>query len=116
MKKPVRDYTKLRPSNIATKEYRHLLLLLGWVFYLIMYVVTERLIPVESCHVVHSPIDDLVPFNEYFVLFYASWYIFMVWSLLHFMLYDIKSFVRAQKLIVGMQIISVITYIVWPSV
>jgi membrane-associated phospholipid phosphatase len=32
------------------------------------------------------------------------------------MLYDIKNFVRAEKIIVGMQIIAVITYIVWPSV
>ena len=116
MKKPVVDYTKLRPSNIMSKEYRHLLLLLGWVGYLIMYVVTERFIPPEKCHVVKCFVDDLVPFNEYFVIFYFSWYFFMVFSLLVFALYDIKSFVRAQKLIVGMQIVSVITYILWPSI
>lgn len=116
MKKPVVDYTKLRISNITSNEYRHLLLLLGWVGYLIMYVVTERFIPVSRCHVVHCLLDDLIPFNEYFIIFYVSWYIFMVLSLLVFVLYDIKSFVRAQKLIVGMQIIAVITYILWPSV
>ena len=116
MKKPVVDYRKLRLSNIASKEYRHLLLLLGWVVYFFMYFVTERLIPESKCHVVHSVVDDLIPFNEYFVLFYVSWYLFMVWSLLAFVLYDIKSFVRAQKIVIGMQIIAVITYIVWPSV
>ena len=116
MKKPVVDYTNLRLSNITSKEYRHLLLLTGWIVYFIMYFVTENLIPYEKCHVVHSPVDDLIPFNEYFAIFYVSWYIFMVWSLLKFMLYDINNFVRAQKLIVGMQIISVITYIVWPSI
>ncbi len=115
MKKPIVDYTKLRFSNITGREYRHLLLLIGWIIYFIMYFVTER-IPVEKCHVVHSRVDDLIPFNEYFAIFYVSWYGFMVWSLLEFMLYDIKSFVRAQKLIVGMQIIAVITYIAWPSV
>ena len=116
MKKPVVDYRKLRFSNITSKEYRHLLMLIGWLIYFIMYFVTENLIPVSKCHVVHSRVDDIIPFNEYFVLFYVSWYIFMVWSLLHFMLYDIKSFVRAEKIIIGMQIIAVITYIVWPSV
>ena len=116
MKKPVVDYTKLRLSNITSKEYRHLLLLLGWVAYFLMYLVTENFIPVSKCHVVHCFIDDLIPFNDYFVIFYVSWYIFMVLSLLVFVLYDIKSFVRAQKLIIGMQIIAVITYIVWPSV
>ncbi|WP_029231539.1 2-oxo acid dehydrogenase subunit E2 [Butyrivibrio sp. VCB2006] len=116
MKKPVVDYRKLRLSNINSKEYRHLLLLLGWVVYFFMYFVTERLIPESKCHVVHSVVDDIIPFNEYFVIFYVSWYVFMVASLLHFMLYDIKSFVRAQKIVIGMQIIAVITYIVWPSV
>ncbi|MBP3824991.1 MAG: hypothetical protein ILA11_04595, partial [Butyrivibrio sp.] len=82
MKKPVVDYTKLRISNITSNEYRHLLLLLGWVGYLIMYVVTERFIPVSRCHVVHCLLDDLIPFNEYFIIFYVSWYIFMVLSLL----------------------------------
>ena len=116
MKKPVVDYTKLRPSNIASKEYRHLLMLLGWLIYFIMYFVTENLIPVSDCHVVHSIVDDIIPFNEYFVIFYVSWYVFMVWSILYFLLYDIKSFVTAEKLIIGMQIIAVITYIAWPSV
>ena len=116
MKKPVVDYRKLRLSNITSKEYRHLLLLIGWLIYFCMYCVTEKLIPVSKCHIVHSRVDDLIPFNEYFVIFYVSWYAFMVWSLLMFMLYDIKNFVRAQKIIVGMQIIAVITYIVWPSV
>ena len=116
MKKPVVDYRKLRLSNITSKEYRHLLLLLGWLAYLIMYCVTERFIPESKCHVVHSVVDDIIPFNEYFAIFYVSWYFFMVFSLLDFMLYDIKSFVHAQKIIIGMQIISVITYIVWPSV
>ncbi len=116
MKKPVVDYKKLRLSNITSKEYRHLLLLIGWLVYFIMYFVTERFIPLSRCHVVHSAVDDIIPFNEYFAIFYVSWYVFMVWSLLVFMLYDIKSFVRAQKIVVGMQIIAVITYIVWPSV
>ena len=116
MKKPVVDYRKLRLLNITSKEYRHLLLLTGWLVYFVMYFVTERFIPVSKCHVVHSVMDDLIPFNEYFVIFYVSWYLFMVLSLLYFMLYDINNFVRAQKLIIGMQIIAVITYIVWPSV
>ena len=45
-----------------------------------MYLVTENFIPVSKCHVVHCFIDDLIPFNDYFVIFYVSWYIFMVLS------------------------------------
>lgn len=45
MKKPVVDYRKLRLSNIRTPEYSHLLLLLGWVGYFLLYFLTENFIP-----------------------------------------------------------------------
>ncbi len=116
MRTPVVDYRKLRLSNITSPQYKHLLLLLGWVWYLAMYFITENLILQEKCHVVHSIVDDMIPFNESFVIFYVSWYVFLAGTLLYFLLYDIKSFVRAQKLIVGMQIVAMATYVFWPSV
>jgi len=69
MKQPVVDYRKLRLHNIRTPEYSHLLLLLGWVGYFLLYFLTENLIPAENCHVIYSPLDDLIPFNEYFLIF-----------------------------------------------
>ena len=45
MKQPVVDYRKLRLSNITSPEYKHLLLLLGWVVYFAFYFLTENLIP-----------------------------------------------------------------------
>ncbi|MBR3469562.1 MAG: hypothetical protein IKH28_07705 [Lachnospiraceae bacterium] len=116
MKKPVVDYTKLRPSNILSPEYRHLLWLLGWVWYLAMYFLTENLIPPEKCHVVHSFMDDVIPFNEYFLIFYGSWYFLIVGTLLYFLLYDPKSLVQIQKFLILTQVIGVAVYLIWPSV
>lgn len=98
------------------KSYKHLLLLLGWVWYLSMYVLTERLIPESSCHVVHSKVDDMIPFNEYFVIAYCFWYILIVGSLGYFLFTDVKSFVGLQKFIIATQVIAMIVYIAWPSV
>ena len=81
MKKPVVDYRKLRLSNITSNEYRHLLLLIGWVIYFIMYFVTENLIPADKCHVVYSKVDDLIPFNEYFVLSISAFKQFLLRAL-----------------------------------
>ena len=116
MKKPVVDYTKFRFSKLNTPEYRHLWLILGWVWYLIMYFVTENLIPEKRWHVVHSVIDDIIPFNEYFIIAYVSWYFLLVGTLLYFLLYDIDSFVNLQKFIILTQVIGIFTYIIWPSV
>ena len=72
IKKPVVNYLKLRPSNVNTPEYKHVWLLLGWVWYLTMFVLTERFISPERCHVVHSFMDDVIPFHEGFIIFYDS--------------------------------------------
>ena len=68
MRKPVVDYRTFRLSKINEPQFRHLLFLLGWVGYFILYFLTENLIPYEKCYPVHCWLDDVVPFCEYFVL------------------------------------------------
>ncbi len=97
-------------------NYKHLWLLLGWVWYLGMYVLTERMIPESRCHIVHSVVDDWIPFNEYFVVFYVFWYLLIVGTLAYFLFTDVKSFVGLQKFIITTQVIAMIVYILWPSV
>ena len=115
MKKPAVDYRELRPSTITEPRYRHLLLLLGWAVYFALYFLTENLIPLEKCHVVHSPLDDAIPFCEYFVIPYTLWYALIVGSLLYFMLYDVRSFCKLQTFIMITQAIAMIVYILWPN-
>ena len=71
MRKPEVDYRQLRFSNLNTPQYRHLWLLSGWVIYFALYFLTERLIPEDRCHVIHSPLDDVIPFCEVFAIFYV---------------------------------------------
>lgn len=115
MRKPVVNYRNLRLSNITSPEYRHLLLLLGWLVYFALYELTEKLIPAGSCHIVHSTLDDLIPFCEWFVIPYVGWYALIVVSLLYFMLYNIQSFKNLQKFIILCQLIASFCYIVFPT-
>lgn len=93
----------------------HLLLLLGWVFYFLFYVLTERLIPWGKCHLIHIPLDDVIPFHEFFVIFYAGWYFLIVGSLLYFLGYSVKSFIKLQTYIIIVQSIAILVYILYPS-
>lgn len=115
MRKPVVDYRQLRPSNLGSPQYRHLLYLLGWLGYFILYFLTENLIPAESCHPVHCALDDVVPFCEYFVVFYVFWYVFIAGSLLYFVLYNTDSFKKLQTLIIIAQVVAVAIYIIYPT-
>ncbi|MBP5152969.1 MAG: phosphatase PAP2 family protein [Lachnospiraceae bacterium] len=110
------DYRGLRLTNLTDKKYSHLLLILGWVFYFTMYFITEHLIPVEKCHVIHSRLDDIIPFREEFVLVYVFWYLYVFGTLLFYLLFDRECFRRVQTFIISCQIIGVVTIIVFPSV
>jgi len=116
MKKPVVDYRAFRFSKLNTPEFSHLKLLLGWVGYFILYFLTENLIPAERCHVIHCALDDRIPFNEWFLLFYCYWYVYLVASLLWYFLYDVESFRNLQGYIIVTQVVAMAVYILYPSV
>lgn len=116
LRKPVRDYRKFRISAINDPKYEHLKLLSGWLIYFALYFITENLIPVSACHVVHSAVDDMIPFNEYFLVFYCSWYALIVVSLGYFLLYDIQKFKELQVFIMITQAVAMAVYIIYPSV
>lgn len=115
MKKPVVDYRQFRFSKLKDPEFSHLLLLLGWVGYFVLYFLTENLIPPEKCTPVHSVLDDLIPFCEWFLIPYVFWYVLIVISLGYFLLYNIDSFKRLQTFIIVTQIVAMATYILFPT-
>ena len=115
MKQPVVDYRQFRLSKLNDPAFSHLKLLLGWVGYFILYFLTENLIPWEKCHPIHCALDDLIPFNELFVIPYGFWYFLVAGSLLYFALYNVDSFKRLQIFIIITQVIAMTVYILYPS-
>ena len=115
MRKPVVDYRKFRFKKINEPEYRHLLYLLGWVGYYALYFLTENLIPREVCYSVHCKLDDMIPFCEYFLIFYVGWYLLIVVSLIYFALYNPDNFKNLMKFIIVTQITAMAIYIIFPN-
>lgn len=115
MKKPQTDYRTFRFRNLNTPEFSHLKLLLGWVVYFTLYVLTESLIPPERCHVVHCALDDRIPFREEFVIFYVGWYFLILFSLGYFLLYSVDSFRKLQTYFILIQLVAMAVYLLWPS-
>ena len=115
MKKQPVDYRGFSLRRLNEPRFSHVWLLLGWVFYFCMYFITENLIPIERCHPVHCALDDLIPFNEYFVFFYVGWYFFVFGSLLLTFFYDVPRFRKLQIFLIVTQVVAMTCYIVWPS-
>ena len=115
MRKPVVDYRTFKLSKIREPQFRHLLFLLGWVGYFILYFLTENFIPYEKCYPVHCWLDDVVPFCEYFVIPYVGWYLLIVGSLIYFALYNPKNFENMSKFIIVTQVVAMVIYILFPT-
>ena len=115
MRKPVVDYKEFRFSKLNTPQFSHLLLLLGWVVYFLLYFLTENLIPAENCHPIHSALDDIIPFCEVFLIPYVFWYFLIAISLGYFALYNIDNFKKLQTYIMITQAVAMAVYIIYPN-
>lgn len=116
MKKPVVDYRQFRLSKINEPRFAHLkLFFISWIGYFTLYFLTENLIPVERCHPMHCFLDDLIPFCEFFAIFYVFWYALVFGYLVYYLLYDIDKFKKLQIFIMVTQIIAMLCYILYPS-
>ena len=115
MRKPMVDYRTFRLSKLNTEQFSHLKLLFGWVGYFVLYFLTERIIPAENCFVVHSSLDDIIPFCEIFVIPYVGWYFLVAGSLLYFLLYNVDSFKKLQIFIIVTQVVAMAVYILFPN-
>ena len=115
MKRQRIDYRNLSPKTITEPRFRHLMLLSGWLVYFLLYLLTENLIPPESCHPIHCRLDDLIPFNEWFAIFYVGWYLLVAGALLRTLLYDAARFRKLQIFIMITQAVAMAWYILWPS-
>ena len=115
MKRQMVDYRGFRLSRINEPQFKHAWLWCTWLVYFALYFLTENLIPAESCHVMHCFLDDLIPFNEYFLVFYTGWYVLVFGSLLYYFLYDVKRFRELDLYIFVTQMVAMFFYIFFPS-
>lgn len=115
LKRPMVDYRQFRLSRMGEPQFAHVKLWFTWLIYFALYFLTENLIPAEKCHVVHCFLDDIIPFNEFFLIFYAGWYVLVFGSLLYYFLYDAKRFRQLDLYIFVTQMVAMACYIFFPS-
>ena len=116
MKKERYDYSGFSLKKLNDPRFSHALLLLGWLGYFAMYFITENLIPFDRCHEVHCFIDDIIPFNEYFLIFYTGWYLLVIGSLAYTFFYDVQRFKELQTYIMLTQGLAMLCYIIYPTI
>ena len=109
------NYSGFSLRSLNDPCFSHMKLLAGWIGYLALYFLTENLIPYEKCHVIWCRLDDIIPFNEYFVIFYVGWYALVFGALAYTLFYDVESFRKIQIFIMITQAVAMAVYIIYPS-
>ncbi len=90
------------------KRRAHLWYILILPVYLILFAIAEKLV-VSDYWVSHLPIDDQIPFCEWFIFPYVSWYMFLVVPGLILLFKDPDGFRRYMTLI-GIGFISTVAF------
>ena len=75
----------------------------------------ERLWIREVYYPISCPLDDLIPFCEFFLIPYLFWFVFLVGIHIYTLLYDLESFQRLMKFIMLTYSAAMMIYILFPN-
>ena len=87
-------------------------MLVYMAFYMVGFMIVENA-GHRHYHILHSVIDDMIPFCEYFVIPYFLWFVYMLGGILWVIFFDSKKayYKLASTLAIGMTIFLVISCI-----
>ena len=108
------DYRSFRLSKLNRPEFEHVKLLLFWPFFGLAFLVLERLLKLDF-HPISCVLDNIIPFNEYFIIPYYFWFVFIIGMLVYSFLFDIPTFRRYMKYIIITYTFTLLIYVIYPT-
>ena len=66
----------MKAKTLRTRLKPHLWYQAYWVVYLIWFFWLDLTIT-DPKYIIHSPVDDLIPFSEWFIFPYCSWFVLL---------------------------------------
>ena len=83
------------------RDYRYVLLVLYVPLYFVCFFLIEKLVPATADYwVSYCPLDDMIPFSEYFIIFYYIWYALLFAVGIYLMIVDAPEFKRYMYCII----------------
>ena len=93
------------------QKYKHAWVFLYGFIYMPWFYYLEKHVT-KNYHVIHTVIDEQIPFMEIFIIPYYLWFPFMVIPVLYFFFKDVDEFYKVTKfLIIGMTVFLIISSI-----
>ena len=75
------------------KKHRHFWMISVWVVYFIIFYIAEHVVT-GNYYPVHMPLDDMIPFCEWFIFPYCLWHWLLAIVGVYLLLWDAENFKR----------------------
>lgn len=96
------------------KKYSHVWLL-GYAFiYLPWFLYLEKTVT-SNYHIMYIAFDDLIPFNEFFIIPYLLWFLYVAGAVAYFFFTDVKSYYKLCTMLFTGMTISLLVCTVFPN-
>ena len=109
------SYRDFRLSKRNEPQFQHLKLLLYWPIFGVLFLYVERLYKVSKYIPVSCPLDDYIPFCEFFLVPYLFWFIFLVGMHLYLLHFDTEGFQKFMKFIIITYSVTTVIYLLIPT-
>lgn len=90
-------------------KYKHAWVLLYTLFYMPCFAYLEAHVTTKF-HIIHVPVDDYIPFVEYFIIPYLLWFVYIAVTVGYFFFTDVKAYYKLTAfLFTGMTLFLIIS-------
>ena len=112
---PSVDYRQFRLSRLNTPEFSHVKLLLFWPAFGLAFLFAERFYPVAHYYAMHCALDDLIPFNEWFLIPYLFWFVYLIGALAYTFFFDVPNFRKMMWFVIFNYSVTLAIYLLFPT-
>ena len=109
------DYRQFRLRKLNTPEFSHVWLLLFWPVFGLLFSYAERFYPVAHYFEMHCALDDLIPFNEWFLIPYLFWFVYLVGAVVYTFFFDVPGFRRMMRFVMITYTVTILIYLLFPT-
>ncbi len=96
------------------KKYNHVWVLLYALIYMPWFTYLERHVT-AAFYLIHSPLDDYIPFVEYFIVPYLLWFVYLAAGACFLFFKDKKGFLQAARFAISGMTIFLIICTIFPN-
>lgn len=102
------------PKLGTVSDYRHFWMLSFWILYLILYVVVEHAVTTDYW-VSYLPLDDKIPFCEYFIVPYCMWHPLLFLMTVYLAFYDVETFRKYMWFVLAGLVSAIVVCWIFPN-